>query len=105
MAHTFDQGVPPMRSKSQSQHADSEEIPARLVTEDTHHRMPIKKIISLGVTMLAGIFIGVVSVDRGRAQEQQTSNVVVQKQKIKGFDAQINGNSQRMMDEGRNTFR
>jgi len=55
--------------------------------------------------MLAGILIGVISVDGGRAQVDSAGQAQAKKTKTKKFDAQIIENSQRMMEEGRETFR
>jgi len=77
------------------------------VTERPRDRRPgisIKKALSLAITMFAGVLIGVNSVDRGRAE----GGFPVQTQeqsRFRKFDAQINDNSARMMEEGKNTFR
>jgi hypothetical protein len=67
--------------------------------------MPVKKIISLAITMLAGFAFVFLSVDRSIAQDQSTVQIQGKKQKIKSFDDQIGVNAQQMMDEGRQTFR
>src|SRR5262245_52729118 len=68
-------------------------------------RMPIKKTLSLGLTMLVGVLIGVITVDRGRAQIGSAAQTQSKKTRDTNFDARISDNSERMMEEGRNTFR
>jgi hypothetical protein len=53
------------------------------------------------IILFAGIgFALVYLVERGRAQRSNDRG-----QREQGFDAQINGNAQRMMEEGRRIFR
>ena len=59
--------------------------------------MPIKKGLSLAVTLLALIGIAMVLVNGARAQDGS--------KKIKAFDDQINDNAEQMIKEGREIFR
>src|SRR5262249_50993486 len=63
----------------------------------------IKRLISLAVSMLFGILIGIAAVDDGGAQD--SGSFQGQAKKIKGFDAEITENSERMLEEGKSTFR
>jgi len=67
--------------------------------------MKAKKHVSLVVMLLAGVAFLVLSIDRGRAQDQTAARLQAKKQKIKSFDDQISVNAQQMIDEGRQTFR
>jgi len=67
--------------------------------------MGAKKIISLAVTLLAGIGIGMTAVDRGRAQDESVVHILAKKDKVKHFDDQINANVEKMMEDGKTTFR
>ena len=67
--------------------------------------MPVKKVISLAITMLAGVAFLLLSIDSGQAQNQSAVQIQAKKQKIKNFDDQISVNAQQMMDDGRQTFR
>ena len=64
-----------------------------------------KKLLSLTVTVLAGVAFLFLSIDKGRAQDQSAAQVKLQKSKVKSFDNQITANAQSMMEEGRQTFR
>jgi hypothetical protein len=65
--------------------------------------MPVKKALSLAVTLLALIAVAFMLVGGGRAQVR--SELEAQKKKARPFDDQISDNVERMMDEGRETFR
>src|SRR5436853_1249343 len=67
--------------------------------------MPVKKSLSLAITMLAGFAFVFLSVDRSTAQDQSTVQIQGKKNKVASFDDQIAANMQQMMDEGRQTFR
>jgi hypothetical protein len=67
--------------------------------------MHFKKLVSLVVILLAGVALLFLSIDRGRAQDQSAAQVQLQKAKVKSFDDQITANAERMMEEGRQTFR
>jgi len=72
----------------------------------THLYMPLKQAFSLALTVMAGVLIGVIWFDTGRAaQVQSMAPARARKTDSFGFDNKINTNSQRMMEEGRNTFR
>src|SRR4051812_5204608 len=66
---------------------------------------PIKKTISLAITLLAVFAFVFLSVGRSTAQEGSPVQPQAKKQKVKSFDDQIAANMQQMMDEGRQTFR
>lgn len=67
--------------------------------------MQVKKVLSLTVTLLAMIASAVMLVSGGRAQDETGLEVQAQGKKAKGLDRQINANVEKMMEEGRNTFR
>src|SRR5215510_379509 len=74
-------------------------------------RMPVNKAVSLAITMLMGVLVGMIMLDRGRAQvepmaqAQALAQAQAKKAKAGSFDARIGDNSERMMQEGKNTFR
>jgi hypothetical protein len=72
----------------------------------TGSRSP-KRIVSLAVLLLALVGIALALVERSPAQEEASSEVRIQKNKnkSKSFDDKIEANSQKMMDEGKQTFR
>src|SRR5262249_46246856 len=63
----------------------------------------IKRLISLAVSMLFGILIGIAAVDDGGAQD--SGSFQCQAKNIKGFEAEITESSERMLEEGKSTFR
>jgi hypothetical protein len=65
--------------------------------------MPVKKEISLAVTLLA--LIGMAFMLAGGGHARDDSELGTQSHKLKGFDRQINDNMEAMMEEGRNIFR
>lgn len=67
--------------------------------------MPIKKALSLTVTILA--LIGAVSMmaNGGRAQNERGLDVQLQGKKAKSFDRQITDNMEQMVEAGREIFR
>jgi hypothetical protein len=67
--------------------------------------MPVKKALSLAVTALALIWMAFMLVIGSRAQNASGVEAQAQGKKIKGFDAQINANVERMVEEGRAIFR
>ena len=67
--------------------------------------MPIKKRLSLGITLLALIALALMLVSGGRAQNDPDLEGQSSGKKVKGFDRQINANMDQMMEEGRETFR
>src|SRR5215208_3567227 len=67
--------------------------------------MHAKKLVSLVVVLLAGVASLLLSIDRGRAQDQSAAQLQAKKQKIRSFDDQIGANAQQMIDDGRQTFR
>src|SRR5262245_9936028 len=68
--------------------------------------MTAKKALSLMVILLTGFGIGLGFVNRGRAQQEESAvQIQTKKAKAKNFDDQISANVQRMMAEGRKTFR
>jgi hypothetical protein len=73
-------------------------------SEINHKSITVKKALSLAITLLVGIAIGLMFVDRGRA-EQAAVLIQAKKHKLQDFDNQIGANSQRMMEEGREIFR
>ena len=68
-------------------------------------RMPLKKTISLAITLLAVFAFVFLSVNRSRAQDQSTVQIQGKKNKVSSFDDQINTHTQQMIEEGRQTFR
>ncbi len=67
--------------------------------------MPVKKTISLAVTLLATFAFVFLSIDRSTAQDRSAVQVQAKKNKATSFDDQINANLQQMIEEGRQTFR
>ncbi len=67
--------------------------------------MPIKKRLSLAVTLLALIATALMLANGGRAQDEGSVETQASGKKAKGFDKQINVNMEQMMEEGRSTFR
>src|SRR5262249_40532105 len=68
--------------------------------------MTAKKAISLIVILLTGFGIGLGFVNRGRAQQEESAvQIQTKKAKANNFDDQISANVQRMIAEGRKTFR
>jgi mono/diheme cytochrome c family protein len=67
--------------------------------------MPVKKVLSLAVTLLALIGMALMLVSGGRAQNDPIPEAQSHGKKVKGFDRQINANMERMMEEGRDIFR
>ncbi|HEY7546735.1 MAG TPA: hypothetical protein VID27_17720 [Blastocatellia bacterium] len=67
--------------------------------------MSLKKSILLAVTLVALIGMALMLVSRGQAQEDSGLKAQSNGKKEKGFDRQINDNMERMMEEGRDTFR
>lgn len=65
----------------------------------------VKKLVSLAVTLFAGIAFLLLSLDGGRAQDQSAVQIQAKKQKIKSFDDQISVNALQLMDAGKQTFR
>ena len=98
MEQTNEQGFAPM---------ESEGARPIVINKDrkTKSAIPAKKALSLAITLLAGIFIGIVSVDRSRAQNTTDVGIQAKGFKASKFDQMISDNSQRMVDDGRNTFR
>ena len=92
MKHTNDPGITPMESETMSSAA-------------RNAGSNVKKALSLAITLVAGILIGAAAVDRGHAQDTTDAGVQAKKAKARKFDAQVTDNSQRMIDEGKNTFR
>jgi hypothetical protein len=73
------------------------------ITEGEASATRVKRLLSLAVTLLAGIAFVFVSIDSGRAQGQST--VQIQAKKTKTFDGQVSANAETMIEEGRQTFR
>jgi hypothetical protein len=67
--------------------------------------MPIKKALSLAVTLLALIGGALLLISGGRAQDSSDREVQLQGKKAEGFDKTINAHVEQMMEEGRNIFR
>jgi hypothetical protein len=65
--------------------------------------MPIKKALSLAVTLVAVNVMAFMMVIGGHAQSG--SSLELQSKKAKDFDSQINAHMAQMMDDGRETFR
>jgi len=68
-------------------------------------RISFKKTLSLAITMFVGVLIGVNSVDRGHAEGGSPVEAQGNKSKVRKFDAEINDNVARMIEQGKNTFR
>jgi hypothetical protein len=75
------------------------------VSPDKARALHVKQLISLVVTLVAGITFLFLSIDKGRAQDQSAAQLKLQKTKVKSFDDQISANAENMMEEGRQTFR
>src|SRR5215216_4073499 len=67
-------------------------------------RMPVKKAISLVITLLAAIAFLFLSIERGRAQNDGSS-MQTQSREARRLNAQTTSNSEAMIEEGRETFR
>src|ERR1044072_782009 len=67
--------------------------------------MPIKKILSLAVTLLALIGAALMLISGGRAQDNAGREVQAQSIKAKGFDKTITANMEQRVEEGRDIFR
>jgi hypothetical protein len=67
--------------------------------------MPIKKALSLAITLLAGIAFVFLSIDSGRAQDGPTVEIRANNAKAKKLDSQVNDSAEQMIEEGRQTFR
>ena len=67
--------------------------------------LPARKILSLIIVLLAGIGIGLALVERDRAQTESAVQVQAKNKKAKNFDAKITANMERLLEEGKNTFR
>jgi mono/diheme cytochrome c family protein len=65
--------------------------------------MPVKKTISLIITLL--VLIGMALMLAGGSRAQQDSLLESKSQKAKAFDRQVNANMEEMMEAGRETFR
>ena len=68
-------------------------------------RLPVKQVLSLAITALLGVFIGVIYVDNGRAQVESPIQSQGKKSPFAKFDSQIKDRSDQLMEEGKNTFR
>ncbi len=67
--------------------------------------MPVKKFISLVTVLLAGVLFSWLLLDQGQAQGGSPLQVQGKKAKVQSFDDQISANAERMLAEGRQTFR
>jgi len=67
--------------------------------------MPVKKALSLTVTLLALIGLALMLAGGGHAQNDSGIEFQPQSKKAKGFDKQINANMEQMMQDGRDIFR
>lgn len=67
--------------------------------------MPIKKRVSLAVTLFAVCAIALMAVGGGRAQVYPGLGTQSNRKKARDFDRQISANTDQMMEEGRNIFR
>lgn len=67
--------------------------------------MPIKKALSLAVTLVALIGMALMLVSGSWAQIDLGLEAQSQEKKVKGFDRQINDNVEQMMEQGRDIFR
>jgi mono/diheme cytochrome c family protein len=67
--------------------------------------MPIKKALSLAITLLGLILMAFMLVSGGRAQDDSRLDPQSRGGKNKGFDRQISANLELMIEEGRETFR
>jgi hypothetical protein len=71
--------------------------------KEGQNMMPVKKVISIVTVLLAGVLFSWLLIDQGQAQDGQT--LQVQGKKAKSIDGQIDANAERMLAEGRQTFR
>jgi cytochrome c5 len=67
--------------------------------------MPIKKTLSLAITLLGLILMAFMLVSGGRAQDDAGLDVRSHNGKEKGFDREISSNVEKMIEEGREIFR
>jgi hypothetical protein len=67
-------------------------------------QLPFRKLLSLAITLLAGLGAGTISIYHNSAQGQGPQ-MDGRARKLKSFDDQINANVAKMVDEGRQTFR
>ena len=67
--------------------------------------MPIKKALSLAVTLLALIGLALLLVSGGRAQDDPKFEARSLAKKVKTFDSQITANMEGLMEAGREAFR
>src|SRR5689334_19618435 len=65
--------------------------------------MPVKKTVSLAITLLA--LAGIALTLAGGSRAQQDLALEAKSQKAKAFDRQITAHTEEMMEEGRDTFR
>jgi hypothetical protein len=84
---------------------DSEEVFTTPMRRYRPAGVPVKKALSLAITLLIGVLIGMISIGGGRAQVQSAVQTQGKKDKEVRFDVQISDHSARLMEEGRNTFR
>src|SRR5215831_18435628 len=65
--------------------------------------VPVRRILSLLITLLAGFGVGMIFLARDSAQGK--GKQADHARKVQTFDDQITANVTKMMDEGRQTFR
>ena len=75
------------------------------VVNEGRRQTPIKKVISIITVIMAAALFGWLSLDQGQAQNESTLQVQGKKAKVQSFDDQIDVNAERMIAEGRQTFR
>jgi hypothetical protein len=68
-------------------------------------KMSVKKAISIVMVFVVGVLFGWLTLNQGQARDEPTVQVQGKKGKLQGFDGQIDANAERMMAEGRQTFR
>jgi hypothetical protein len=67
-------------------------------------QLPLKKLLSLAITLLAGFGAGTIFIYQNNAQGKASPKDSRARQ-TKSFDDQINANVAKMINEGRQTFR
>src|SRR5215216_1879500 len=72
---------------------------------DGARAVPIKKIVSLVVVLLAGVVFICLPSDRSMAQDESAIRIQGKKAKLKVFDNQVNANAESMVEVGRQIFR
>jgi mono/diheme cytochrome c family protein len=86
---------------------ESELMPESLKSggNEGRRKISVKKAISIVMVFVVGVLFGWLSLNQGQARDEPTVQVQGKKAKLEGFDGQIGVNAERMMAEGKQTFR